>query len=330
MAHYIWVDNFSKTVARTIPTLAKGVYTSMLWTGGALFVNPDPFMDDSVRVDAVGEIIPAMPNSLLDGSRVVSAAVTQILAEGKEYLAKSLVHKYTINMIPPKIDTKQHPEMKSIIDNPLNTMANVYPDKLIEENIGSNRGLVSIFRKMYMDWGMDTDDCHRYKSFNLDENIYWRVLKVLFGCVAVFCTMLQLGQRHVYTTHTQIMYDGSGCGVKFRKFAGVGLAWWHSYKWCTKYIMKVFASDFIVPFIHYMFPTRTIKLDSMDHTNHVAYLTYIRLSYPRWKGELAAALARPMLNPRQRTLLTNMKDLCEYFIPVVCLNEPACGMNVYA
>jgi hypothetical protein len=180
MAHYIWVDNFSKTIARTIPTLAKGVYSSMLWTGGALFVNPDPLMDDSVRVDAVGEIIPAMPNSLLDGRRVVQTAVTQILAEGKVYLKNSLVHKYTVNMIPPKIDTKQHPEMKSVIDNPMNTMANVYPDKLIEENIGSNRGLISIFRKMYMDWGMDTGDCHRYKSFNLDENIYWRVLKVFF------------------------------------------------------------------------------------------------------------------------------------------------------
>jgi hypothetical protein len=123
------------------------------------------------------------------------------------------------------------------------------------------------------------------------------------------------------------MYDGSGCGVKFRKFAGVGLAWWHSYKWCTKYIMKVFANDFIVPFIHYMFPTRTVKLESMDHTNHVAYLTYIRLSYPRWKQELAEALAIPTLTVRQKTLLTNMQDLCEYFIPVVCLNELVCSMN---
>ena len=114
-----------------------------------------------------------------------------------------------------------------------------------------------------------------------------------------------------------MQYDKSGGGKNFRKYCGISLAWWHSYKWATKYIMKVFSTDFIAPYLHFMFPSRTLNIEAMQHTNHVTYLTYIRLAYPSFKEELAIAMSRPGLTVKQRSMLRNLRDLCEYFIPVV-------------
>jgi hypothetical protein len=183
--HFTWLDNFSKTISRTVPTLAKGVYSSMLWAGVCIFAHPDKSIDDSVRHDAIGDVIPAMPDNLLAGQNTVTRAVYAVLREGVKYLEVSLVHKYSVRHIPPKIDVKVFPELTGVINNPINSLAYVYPSKLIEENVGSNRGLVSIIRSMYEEWKMDTDECKRYKSMNLDENIYWRVLKV--ECLLLCC-----------------------------------------------------------------------------------------------------------------------------------------------
>ena len=47
------------------------------------------------------------------------------------------------------------------------------------------------------------------------------------------------------------------------------------------------------------------------------YLSYIRLAYPSFRQQLLDLLGRGDLSVRQRTYLTNLRDLCEYFIPVV-------------
>ena len=115
----------------------------------------------------------------------------------------------------------------------------------------------------------------------------------------------------------QLMYDSSGCGIQFRMFSAVSLAWWHSYKWTTKQIVRVFQTDWIVPFYHHLFPDREFHLDKIQHTSLVTYCTYIRLAYPGFKAELQQALLKEHLTLRQRALLTNLSDLCECFLPVV-------------
>jgi hypothetical protein len=53
--------------------------------------------------------------------------------------------------------------------------------ELIKINIGSNEGLLTIMRQLYDDHGMSSDDtCPDYKIINVDENIYWRIIKVRF------------------------------------------------------------------------------------------------------------------------------------------------------
>ena len=116
-----------------------------------------------------------------------------------------------------------------------------------------------------------------------------------------------------------MMYDRSGGGVVLRRYTGLSLAWWHSYKWCTKLVMKVFADDFIAPMFHFLFPGREFNVDKSRHTANVTILSYIRLAYPSFKEQLTSTLADPSLSLRGKTLLTNLQSLCEYFIPTVLL-----------
>ena len=116
------------------------------------------------------------------------------------------------------------------------------------------------------------------------------------------------------------MYDQSNATVQLRKYCGVSLAWWHSYKWATKMIMTVFATDFIAPLFHHLFPYNEFNVEKMSLPSHTCILTYIRLSYPSFRQQLIDAKNRGGLNIRCQTLLENLFNLCEFFIPVVIYN----------
>ena len=113
------------------------------------------------------------------------------------------------------------------------------------------------------------------------------------------------------------MYDRTNAASELRKYTVCSLAWWHSYKWATKEIVKVFSSDFIAPWFHHLWPDREFSGAKISHPANSTYLSYIRLAYPEFRVQLEEALARPALTDRQRTLLTNLTDLCQFFIPVV-------------
>ena len=115
------------------------------------------------------------------------------------------------------------------------------------------------------------------------------------------------------------MYDRSNAGKNLRKYCGVSLAWWHTYKWATKKIMQVFAIDYIAPLFHHIFPTRKFNPDKSSLPSNATFLTMIRLAYPHFRQQLDNVLLIRSINPRQRILLQNLKDLCQCFIPVVIL-----------
>ena len=90
----------------------------------------------------------------------------------------SLVLKYDVRNIPPKIDTKRFPHLAHVADDPKNTLRNVHPVELTSVNVSSNEGLVSILKDIVNNDGMLNGTCTKYVMLNLDENIYWRALKV--------------------------------------------------------------------------------------------------------------------------------------------------------
>ena len=123
----------------------------------------------------------------------------------------------------------------------------------------------------------------------------------------------------------QLLYDKNGAGVHLRKYMGWSLAWWHNYKWATYRIMSVFAVDFIAPLFHTLFPDRNFSVKMMSVPSCTAILSYIRLSYPKVKPELDAAILQGnTVHPKQMILLLNLRDLFEYFIPTVSLCTCMC------
>lgn len=115
----------------------------------------------------------------------------------------------------------------------------------------------------------------------------------------------------------QVMYDQTSGGTLLRKYTGISLAWWHNYKWAVHRVMDVFGKDFIGPFFHHLFPDVNYSTEKMTHTARTIYLQYILLAYPSFKDRLNVALLRTDLTSPIVSLLTNLSDLCEYFLPVV-------------
>ena len=181
-----WWDNFSKFCRKSVPTIAKDVFGSCLWTGVTVNAYTGPPVDNTVRQDATGEVIPAMPDNLFIHQAVVATGLTFIYDQGRHYYDKSMVKKYDIVNVPLKVDTERFPAVASVVNSAKNSTKHINPFKLMRHNIGSNLGLVTILREFQDDHKMSLHDtCQKYANVNTDENIFYRGLKVNLCFVVV-------------------------------------------------------------------------------------------------------------------------------------------------
>ena len=182
MAHVLWVDNFSKVFRKSIPTSSTGTYNSCLWTGYAAFVVDDDRVKTSILKNHRGQIVHGMPTDPCDAGRVsqVIDGLQYVHADMRSYYDGSTVKRFDVRNVPPKIDTKRHIDMKQVVEDPKNSTQNVHPLKLYKKNIGSNEGLISVLSDIAATYGLINSTCSDYVILNVDENIYWRIMKVLF------------------------------------------------------------------------------------------------------------------------------------------------------
>ena len=182
MAHVLWVDNFSKVFRKSIPTSSTGTYKSCLWTGYAAFIVDDDRVNTTIITNHRGLPVHGMPSDPCDAERVteVVAGLQYVHADMRSYYDSSTVKRFDVRNVPPKIDTKRHIEMKRSVDDPKNSTQNVHPLKLFKKNIGSNEGLISVLSDIAATYGLINNTCSDYVILNVDENIYWRIMKVLF------------------------------------------------------------------------------------------------------------------------------------------------------
>ena len=183
-----WWDNFSKFQARQVPTIKKDIFASCLWTGVTVNEYTGPPVDVSVRTDATGAIIPAMPDDLFAHQALMLKGFDDVYLEGREFFSRSMVKKYDIVNVPLKVDTKRFPNLAATMNSVKNTTKHINPYKLIKHNIGSNLGLVTILREYQDDNKMNLHGTvHKYSTINTDENIFYRGMKVFIFMSYFFC-----------------------------------------------------------------------------------------------------------------------------------------------
>lgn len=172
-----WYDNFSKIYRIHVPSQGTGLYHSCLWTGVAIHAYQGPDIDMKCRLNPDQSVLSIMPPNLFDQQDVVINSIQYIMDEGGLYFDKSLCKKHTVNNIPLKIITNTEENIPFIPES-VGTMGQCFPLKMMKENIGSNRGLAIIMRELYEKHEMHIDKCSKYVCLNVDENIFWRMLKV--------------------------------------------------------------------------------------------------------------------------------------------------------
>ena len=78
----------------------------------------------------------------------------------------------------------------------------VFPERIMPQNIGSNLGLISLLKaELHDKHGMGTNECENYVNLNVDENIFYRILKVIAcvvlvpfpTCCHILCNIADIG-----------------------------------------------------------------------------------------------------------------------------------------
>ena len=181
--HNLWYDNFSKIYRIHKPTVGKGVYHSCMWTGVALNLYDGDPVDVSVKHHRDGSVIPAMPDDLFVELYTVTQTIQYIHEQGMFYYDNSLVVKYDVRTIPLKPTLPHDDPLAPGMERGSNNMSSTVPYMMLKDNIGSNLGLMKIMRTFYEERQMDTGECSDYHTLNVDENIFWRTIKV---CVCLY------------------------------------------------------------------------------------------------------------------------------------------------
>lgn len=168
----LWLDNFSKFYAVAVQVLGKAV-AECLWTARGLhrYVGPP------VATDIVGNMR-GMPVTLFSSD--IMAIFKRKMATADRvacnYLRDSVCFKMNVRQIPlkPEIDAKSNPALAKLLHESRDGMRDFIPLDMLAENIGSNRGLLLLFKDIF---GQQIRPGH-FSFLSVDCNIFLRVLKV--------------------------------------------------------------------------------------------------------------------------------------------------------
>jgi hypothetical protein len=153
----------------------------MMWTGIAVKLYDGPALSrDLVRDN--GELLTAMPpnHSPPENTFISSARSNMPLVVGQPPMrfSKSLVNRYQVCSIPPKIST--HEEKDALLQQRLSVsrdgLHRTLPMDIWKHNIGSNTGLIDVIQE-YVSTA-DLNASSQYHVWLVDVNIYSRVYKV--------------------------------------------------------------------------------------------------------------------------------------------------------
>ena len=169
----MWLDNFSKFYAVAIQGVSTGAFSDCLWTGQGVHKYVGPPVDTKIQAGMRG-----MPVKLCSKSNRDAVEELIITCENRSwrYFAGSVVKRYNVNRIPlkPEVDSKEEPELATVLDESRDGLRNFYPLDVLPENIGSNRGLLFLLRDLF---SKPLRTGH-FSFLSVDCNIFVRMLKV--------------------------------------------------------------------------------------------------------------------------------------------------------
>lgn len=184
-----WVDNFSKLYGCGLQGIAKQAFSTCLWTGEAV----RPYVGDvKVDLDSKSQVtVNVMPNDLFGTTdnmyfdAVISAMYEK---DGRVVDDKTLMlmesswcNRWNVCRVPlkPDPDVLDDAKLDVILSESRDGMINFRPTRIIDENIGSNRGLFTIIRSRFdAHHRRVADGTSRLDILNSDPNIFYRTLKV--------------------------------------------------------------------------------------------------------------------------------------------------------
>jgi hypothetical protein len=191
----IWWDNFSKTMGTRMPNMEKGIYISALWTGLAIML----YRGEDLQC-LYSDNEPAMPPDMFREEDIFLQKLGVALEENAACYENALVTQYDVRRIPLKIDPNllpDCPETDELKQRSADGLDRFHPWKLVEENCGSNEGMLKILR-LFLDRARDSPN-KRITVLNSDCNLFYRTCKV--------CEAADPSQRiaiiiyHCSTTH---------------------------------------------------------------------------------------------------------------------------------
>lgn len=182
-AHVLWMDNFSKNLAWTIPQLGEGAYKSCMWTGFAIkqFIH-DQELDMKLKIDvATGDVIPAMPDNPFRYQKQFMRKYQTVEGdEGMLGFDTSKVVMWQVNNVPLKPKTANAPLRYHDALKITESLHNFYPEKLVDLNPASNEHSMKLFKSVLDELHADeaAGSPAVYKAMTLDVAIYDQALKV--------------------------------------------------------------------------------------------------------------------------------------------------------
>ena len=157
----------------------KGTWTPKPWTGYGLRVTQEDVDTHLIRVGST--VVCAMPVDLfVYQEQTVNDYMAINVKKSMHRYATSMVTQCEISNIPMKPDAKvmaRESHKRALIER-RDSMDTFYCEKIIDDNIGSNRGLMRILREHMISTGQKDLTSNKYSCFNVDIDIFARMIKV--------------------------------------------------------------------------------------------------------------------------------------------------------
>ena len=115
------------------------------------------------------------------------------------------------------------------------------------------------------------------------------------------------------------MYDHSDGCKRLRMFNFVTLAYWHSFKFVSQQLWKVFANDVWAPLWHTLYPGHAFYKTNKSLPMVVAHFIYVEVAFDGQNQEKLDRLLTnvSILKPQAANMLHDLNFLIRIAIPVV-------------